>query len=228
MKIAYVSYAVAGRENYPAGIPRLAASWTEHCPTARGHVYTSGVVPAEVECFSGSVPSHAEVPYGFKPAMVAGVDADIIVWCDATIQLVGDPTPLFEKALQQGVVAFNNPGCPEATWTTDDCLAKIGCPVERARTFSQVMACVLIFAPKTEVGGRLLKEWLDISRDGVSFCGGTQSFNRPDYRDHRHDQSVISWLLERDGIAREPYGALTYWDDRSTSTVYTNRGLYQP
>jgi len=230
----YVSYAKRGRENYQQGLPRLAASILAHDPTAQARFVcpefqTGAQLTPTASIVDWEVPPHAQIPYGFKPAIMGQAFslASTVMWCDSTITLQADPSALFQKAEHNGVVVFANPGCPMAHWTTDDCLETIGCPQDKAKTLDQIMACAIIIDYSHPIGKMVFDRWQAHALDGVSFNGGRRS-NRLDFRDHRHDQSVLTWVCYSCGITPEPYGALCYYGDREKfSAIFTNQGLYQ-
>jgi len=232
---AIASFAKRGRENYPSALPRLIDSAIK-AGFKGDFVMCAPELPA-VEIYDNvlnspilDLPSHDTVPYGFKPRiMEISHDSGYkkVLWCDSTIFFVKNPEELWEKA-DRGVLLFENPGCPENVWTSDDCLAKIGCSIEEATTITQTMACAMGFDFKNKKAVEVFNEWLEISKDGVSFQGRSLS-SRPEFRGHRHDQSVISYLAHKHGIAKIPYGVLSYWNDRQQFNSHIcNRGIGQP
>lgn len=233
---AIVSFAQHGREPYPLGLPRVVRSAREagfhgdfilsspdYGSDASWNGERNSVIP--------SMPAHWDIPYGFKPEIVrAARDRGYkrVLWCDATVFFVHSISDVFDEISKHGVLVFDNPGCPESTWTSDDCLSAIGCPVETARTFVQVMACVLGFDFTNPKACTLFDDWYSFSKDYVSFRGVSGS-HRADFKGHRHDQSVISYLAHADGFEKIPYGYLAYWKDRAQFDSHIcNRGLWEP
>lgn len=231
-----VSFAKKGRENYPSAFPRLIASAKDAGFTG-DFIMCAPELPS-TEIYAGvsnrpdlAIPNHSDVPYGFKPALI-GIAKNLgykrVLWCDSTIFFVRNAADIFETISWKGVLLFDNPGCPEATWTSDDCLAQMGCSPEEAATFNQAMACVMGFDFDNPQATAIFENWLEFSRDGISYQGRSGS-PRPDYRAHRHDQSVISYLAHKAGIAKLPYGTLSYWNDRGQFNSHIcNRGIGQP
>jgi hypothetical protein len=219
-----VCYAVRGREPYPIGLPRLSQSLRRVGP-ALSCLFLAPELGRRVDgrenlAFGGACadcPTHAAVPYGFKPYAIRAAAARgfrTVLWCDSAIVFQRDPAPLVAQARAQGVVVFDNPGCPQATWTSDDALLAMGCPLEEARAFNQVQAGAACFDFDHPVGARVFAEWEALAADGTTFAGRGGS-DRPDFRDHRHDQSALSWLARKHGIVPEPQGVLCYHHDRS-------------
>lgn len=235
-KRTILSYAVDGRESYTRALPRLAASLAIRATgidaimaaPQLGELITSHPNLAHNPEFA-TVPTHQAVPYGFKPAIfeiARGRGYESALWCDSTITFQGDPAPIFELAERDGVCVFDNPGCTEAIWTSDDALEKMGCPIERARGFNQIMACALALSLTHPVGLAILDEWTALARDGVAFAGRSRS-SRPEFRDHRHDQSCLSWLVTKRDIPYVSYGMLCYYGDRKKfpECLLTNQGV---
>lgn len=227
-----VSYAKRGREDYPAALPRLVQA-------ARDAGYVGDFMlcsPGGPERFLDipnenlPIPDHAQVPYGFKTHMIKIARErgyKHVFWFDSTIYLVQDYPKLAHLLKDRSVLLFDNPGCPEATWTSDDCLARLSCPVEVARTFNQAMACAMGFDFTAPLAQGIFERWFQFGEDGVSFKGASGS-PREDFRAHRHDQSVISCLAFQAKIPLVPYGFLAYWDDRHKfGSVLCNRGIGQ-
>jgi hypothetical protein len=233
---AIVSFAKRGRENYPSAFPRLIASakdagYTGDFIVCAPEMPESQIHAGVINLPNLPIPSHTDVPYGFKPALVK-IARDRgykkVLWCDSTIFFVRKAEDIFETIAWKGLMLFDNPGCPEAVWTSDDCLAKMGCSPEEANKFNQAMACVMGFDFENPVAAKLFDEWEAFGNDGVSFQGRSGS-SRPEFKAHRHDQSVISYLAHRDGITKIPYGTLSYWNDREKFNSHVcNRGIGQP
>jgi hypothetical protein len=231
-----VSFAKKGRENYPSAFPRLIASARDAGFTG-DFILCAPELPA-TEIHGGvfnqpdlPLPPHQEIPYGFKPTLVniaRGLGYKRVLWCDSTIFFVRNAMDVFDTIAFKGVLLFDNPGCPETHWTSDDCLAKMGCSAEEASQITQAMACVMGFDFDNPQAHSVFDEWFDFGKDGVCFQGRSGS-QRPEFRAHRHDQSVISYLAHKHGISKLPYGTLSYWNDREKfNSRVCNRGIGQP
>jgi hypothetical protein len=229
-----VSYAKRGREDYPSVLPRLvdaarAAGYQGDfllcSPDGQG---TFVDVPNSRDL---PIPDHGTTPYGFKTHLIK-IARDRgykkVIWFDSTINVVRDFSEVIKELESRHVLLFDNPGCPESHWTSDDCLAKIGCSTDEAQKFNQVMACAMGFDFSSQYATLIFDRWFSFGEDGVSFKGASGS-TRPEYRAHRHDQSVISFLAHSFKTKVVPYGFLSYWDDRSKfNSVLGNRGIGQP
>lgn len=230
-----ISYAQNGREDYTAGMRRMAQSIIDQ---AKKNVAMILVSPDADYGYVGTVPvnrpwrgmpQHQHVPYGFKPwlfktAFDAGFNC--VLWCDSTIQAIKPIEEIFDAASHQGLFVGDNPGCEQRTWCSDDALDAMGCP--RDARFNQIMACSLAIDIAHPAGRAVFDGWWALCNDGVTFAGRGGSV-RPEFRGHRHDQAALSWLCEKNYVHREPYGRLCYWSDRSKypNAVLCNRGIYE-
>jgi hypothetical protein len=231
-----VSFAKRGRENYPSAFPRLIES-ARTAGFTGDFIMCAPEMPA-TEIYGGvfnqpglPIPQHGEVPYGFKPTLVniaRGQGYKKVIWCDSTIFFVRKFQDLLETIEFKSLMLFDNPGCPELHWTSDDCLAQMGCSIEEAAMVNQAMACVMGFDFDAPIAHTIFDEWFEFGKDGVSFQGRSGS-TRPEFRAHRHDQSVISYLAHKHNISKIPYGTLSYWNDRDKFNSHVcNRGIGQP
>jgi hypothetical protein len=117
------------------------------------------------------------------------------------------------------VYAGTNSGCPQAYWTSEAALDAMGCP--RDAMFEQVCGFAVAFDFAHPVGAAVFDEWVRLSHDGITFQGGVDVVREgegsafPGFRAHRHDQSALSWLMVRHGVAAEPYGLTGYRSDHA-------------
>lgn len=224
MKKCIVSFSSMGRENYNAAMLRLIKSTKEagwdggyllrsldgYCDNYMGVPIALGSYPVTKE--HGQSFNHAEAPYQFKTYLIQEAiekGYDVVVWCDSTVRMVKDITPLLDIAAERGVAAFDNLGFPLRDWLTDIAQEHVGISDEELGHAKQIMACVVIFDLRTEKGKKIFNRWFELSRDGVSFQNGYTS-KRPGFRSTRHDQSCLSAILHTEGVELLPYGRLCY------------------
>lgn len=187
---------------------------------------SAGMIDGVLNEMDLSIPDHGSVPYGFKPWLIYEAFSrghNQVLWVDSTVVFNGPTTDLFKMLDEVPVLAFDNPGCPIPFWTNDRTMAELNWDPTDLRF--EVMACVLGFNFANEQTMPLFREWQRAADAGL-FNVGERSL-RPEFRDHRHDQSVISILIHRAGIPLVPYGTLTYWTDRNANTLISNRGIGQ-
>ena len=224
-KKCIVSFASSGRENYNKAVLRMIKSCVDAGWDGDYYIrsYDGYVDKYEgVDILLGSYPiteryglcnSHAEIPFGFKPDLIIEAveknDYDVVIWCDSTIVMNKDITPLLKIAKERGVCAFDNLGFPLLNWVTDLQQERTKISDEELWKAKQIMACCIIFDFTNPVGKRIFERWSEMSKDGVSFQKGYGS-TRVGFIESRWDQSVISILLHMEGIELEPYGKLVY------------------
>jgi hypothetical protein len=231
---AIVSYASIGRENYPEVLPRLVQA-ARSAGFAGDFFIKSPDGPDEFDNVPNrrhfQTPAHADIPYGFKSHLIKhalDVGYRKVIWFDSTIFVVKDFQKIIYQLIEHGTLLFENPGCPESFWTADDCLQQLGCSASDAATFSQVMACAMGFDFSNPLAKKIFDLWYAYGEDGISFKGASGS-SRPEFKGHRHDQSVISFLAWKHKLHVIPYGFLSYWDDRQKfDSIVCNRGIGQP
>jgi len=147
----------------------------------------------------GECKPHKEEPYQFKSyafqyAREQGYKE--VLWCDSSTFICKNPEHYFELAKEIGVVTFDNQGCLEAVWTADDCLEQIGCDAEYAKTFFQVEAFTILFNFNHKRGNLVFDDYIKYCSDGICLKG-TSGSTRPEFKAHRHDQSVLSYILRK-------------------------------
>lgn len=108
-----------------------------------------------------------------------------------------------------GVVLFTYP-FQNRIWTKRDCFFYMNCDAERYWNTYHLEAGISIWR-KTPYTETLLNEWLHycldrrILSDDPNVCGLS---NFPEFRDHRHDQSILTNLKERWSIIPESIHSL--------------------
>lgn len=242
-KRCIISFASRGREDYPQGLKRLIPSALK-----AGHPCTPEAAfcilspDLEVETIAGvkinralpkNFPTHQQVPYGFKPWLFAYAFAkgfEQVLWCDSTIIIHKPLDPIWNGAEAMGAALFDNPGCPMRVWSSDDCMDMIGCPYHEPHQamFNEIMACAMAIDYTHPKGQAAFDEWFTACNDGVSFAGKGGS-TRPEFRAHRHDQSVMSWLAQKHEIPLIPYGALVYHGtdrEKFPEHILANTGIH--
>jgi hypothetical protein len=163
----------------------------------------------------GKCKEHTEEPYQFKSfafqqALEMGYEK--ILWCDSSVMLFRNPEHYFKLSHETGIILFDNPGCLESVYTSDDCLDQMGCSYELANTFFQIDAAIMLLDFtywKTQV---FFDDYVKYCTDGICLNGKSNS-NRPEFKAHRHDQSVASYIAKKHYINTINYGGWAYWGD---------------
>jgi hypothetical protein len=215
-----VNFACPGRERYLLGQERLKRSLQTQ--KYKGHLifYTNSYPP---KC-----PPHHQVPYAFKwyglqDAFNRG--CDLVLWLDASVVVLKPMTSLWEVVEKRGILLFDNPGVPAHFFTSKDCLDKLKCSLEEAQKINQVVGGVVGFN-RNHPDARNVVDWmLNLSRDGVSFQGGSCTSPHPKFIVHRHDQSCLSIISHRMKIKREPFEWVRYSSSVIGKTILELRGM---
>lgn len=173
----------------------------------------------------GECKPHKEEPYQFKSfcfqaAREMGYES--ILWCDSSIVVLKNPEHYFELAKEVGVILFDNQGCTEATWTSDDCLEAMGCDPEYAKTFFECDAGIMLLDFSSWKTNAFFNEYIKYCTDGICLNGRSGS-SRPEFSAHRHDQSIASYIAKKHYINFINYGGWGYGGDTAV-----REGKYKP
>lgn len=244
MKQCLISFSSHGRENYNEAMLNMIAScenkwlgdyllysFDGYCPEFLGvkiNLCESIKFPQPKQFIASA---HSEVPYQFKPAMfqiAIEQGYEQVVWIDSTIRMVKHPQELLDHAKEHGVCVFDNLGHPLKNWCSDIAQQKQGVTNAEMETMQQIMACVIIFDFTNPKGKEIFERWKQASLDGVSFKN--ERSNREGFRDHRHDQAVLSMICAKESIPVLPYGYLVYPPHDATkeygeNIYFINKGI---
>lgn len=219
MKDVIVSFSSKGRENYNQSLLRLIDSVVEHWPgdmmvyspdhwlsNYRGVTIHQGwPQPKGLKNYT-----HAEMPYQFKTSMIQLAleqGYERIIWLDSSMQLKKDLTPLFNNP----ITVFHNLGHPTWKYLSDkaseflQCEAHLCAQEADLKGIEQIWggAFALNFTQDTTI--HFFEELKRFSLNG-SFKDGPSV--RPGFVAHRHDQSVMSCIIESYDHVRLPYGQI--------------------
>lgn len=161
---------------------------------------------------------------------------DVIIYSDAGLQIIGDLTPLYELASEKERLIFRLP--PEGVlyhkarqWTKGDCFEIMGCNEEKYWEADMTNGAISVWK-NTGENQEYIKEWLrfaqmpNVITDIPSLCP-----HQPGFKDHRHDQSILSNLrvkydwelfrdptqygeIDKDYFQNSPYDQL-FWHHRN-------------
>lgn len=147
-------------------------------------------------------------PYVIHQALDDVSQHDIVVYCDAGIEIVGDLTPLFALCRQHdGLLLFaghydkRGPNVCRR-WTKRDCFVYLQCDEPQYHDGPMLDASCLVVA-KTGQSMQFISEWLRwccnpaLITDQPNECGLA---NFAEFIEHRHDQSILSLLARGKGI----------------------------
>lgn len=226
-----VSVSSHGREDYNKAMLRLIDTKKEHCDD-----YDMFLVSVDgskvrhngqlIHCGSwpktkryGKSQSQKKNPYQFKPfAIMAAIEKGYtqIIWCDSTIKIHKSPDHLWPLVSKQGITTWNNLGFPLEEWVTDKALE--WCNAD-ASGMNQIMACCIMFDLTNPITLGIVHEWIQSSIDG---CFKATTSSNPKFRESRHDQAMLSLLLNVHGIKINEYGDLAYPNYQPKEATFLN------
>jgi hypothetical protein len=107
------------------------------------------------------------------------------------------------RAEQNGALAWNLPGHNEIQWTKSDAIELLKSPIEDL--LSNQVQSGFISMPPTKSRGAFTDQWREISlmHDGFYFTDELRSPQSPDFKEHRHDQSILSLLWKQHKLYSE-------------------------
>jgi len=130
-------------------------------------------------------------------------EGDIVLYSDAGLKVISNLDPLFEAAKNdsRGIVLFKLPavGVPHhkaKAWTKRDAFVLTKCDEEKYWNADMGNGAVSLWR-KSEENIGFLNEWLRYLRDPRISTDDPNMSGRPnfmEFRDHRHDQSVLTIL----------------------------------
>jgi hypothetical protein len=141
---------------------------------------------------------------------------DVFFYIDSSNEVLSDLTPLYEMChnTDKGIILFDNrDGEPSGNvwknnmWTKSDCFNIMNMEEDKYIFGNQVNASYILFR-KTDFSVSFFAEFLDLCRNFNLISDApniTENFNSA-FRDHRHDQSILSLLSIKHDIVilRDP------------------------
>jgi len=136
---------------------------------------------------------------------------DILIYCDAGVEIVADLSPLVELALDDrdlllfaGDVDLTGSGVGDTcgAWTKRDCFVLMNADEPLYHEAHMLDASFLVLRNRG-ITPELVRQWqqycsrAEVVTDQPNVCGLP---NLPGFIDHRHDQSVLSLLAVRHGV----------------------------
>jgi hypothetical protein len=152
---------------------------------------------------------------------------DWLFYCDAGAIVVERPNLLVAHALaeQLDVMVFDGqPSWLEFLWTKRDAFLLAGCDAPRFWGSTQIIGGLSLWRG-TGAARELAQEWLDLSSDPRAITDLANQLgqpNLPGFREHRHDQSLLSLLAKRRGVRswRDPSQHGSRWHSRYPDSRY--------
>lgn len=145
-------------------------------------------------------------PHIIRDALASANDGAVVLYTDAAMVFVADPGPLLGLAADHPVVLFEMEAMPMATWTKRDCFVGLGADILEFWQLNQLTAGVQMYRAGIES-----REFVDavcaaMVRPGVlsdaENVRGKPNFK--EYREHRHDQSILTIMARKYGLPAFP------------------------
>jgi hypothetical protein len=155
----------------------------------------------------------------WKPSIILDAlkscdDGTVVLYTDAAMHMVADPSPMLRLALSfpamlfeliflvpKGPISF-----PMSAWTKRDCFVLLGADTPPFYRMQQLMGGIQIYRNSSEVRS-FLEEVIAVAPDPriLTDQPNTQGLeNLPDFRDHRHDQAILTIVAARHGLPHFP------------------------
>jgi hypothetical protein len=167
----------------------------------------------------------------WKPLIVRDVlshikDGDFLLYADAGCGINPNGQKRFIEWLEicdnQNNISFQMHGLAEKHWTKLSVARLMGCEAAEIMDSGQIMAGIFGLK-KNKYMVELIQEWLDICSMEWTIDDSVQSVaNDPEFKEHRHDQSVFSLLRKREKfctIPDETYAHDGNWNGQLTGSV---------
>jgi hypothetical protein len=130
-------------------------------------------------------------------------EGDVCVYCDAGNSIISDPSPLFGLCIDVGGILLfeNRDGNPAGTvwrnaeWTKYDCYTLMDCAKNKYVNGSQIDGAYSVWQKNAKTMS-FVEEYLSYCQN-INIISDLPSItgpNPPMFKDHRHDQSVLSLL----------------------------------
>lgn len=230
-----VSVSSHGREDYNKAMLNLIDSKKQHCDNYdmllfsvdgnkakhKGQNIKLGSWPITKKF--GICEPHKLNPYQFKTYAIwkaYEMGYTQIIWCDSTIKIQKNPDELWPLVKEQGITTWDNFAYPLEEWVTDQSLK--WCGYESAKGLKQIMACCMMFDFNNPITLPIVEAWVKSSQEG---CFKSKTSTNKNFKESRHDQSMMSLLLNKSNIPINDYGVLSYPNYVPTEPTFMNCGL---
>lgn len=166
--------------------------------------------------------------WAWKPYIIleALKEANKVLYSDAAVFCIRDPKPLFDLLDKKNIVVFEhgNKELINQHWTKHDCFLYMNCNTNKYHKGVQLTATFSLWKNTPETI-KFLEEWIFYCKDPRIITdqpNTTKHGNLQGFKDHRHDQSILSilsqkWDLER---FRDP----SQWGNEDRSFINSNYG----
>lgn len=134
-------------------------------------------------------------------------DGDVLLYADAGCTFVADPTPYLRLASEHGLVLFRNRHAMW-TWTKGYTFAALGMSMEEWGEDTQLAGGIIALQKRPWVQA-FLREWMRVMTEDPRTVNDVDTAkvapNHASFKQHRHDQAVLSLLAYKHGVYMHPY-----------------------
>lgn len=140
-------------------------------------------------------------PYFIDRELKKMKDGDYLIYCDAGVEIINNVNHIIDR-MAEDVWLFGNK-FQHVHWCKADVINKILNGRDR-KLDKQAQASVIVLK-NTEWSRTFVKEWLHLCQQpGFIDDSPSEAKNHPEFKEHRHDQSIISTLAYK-------YNLLLHW-----------------
>lgn len=164
-------------------------------------------------------------PYIILKVMSKIKENDIVIYCDSGMKVIQSLHPLVDICKRKNeIMLFRTHNLLNKVWTKRDCFVFMKCDSPKYWDSEQLMGSFSLFL-NNEKSRTFVKEWLtyccneQIITDVPNQCGLN---NFPEFKDHRHDQSILSLLAVKHKI--EIYRAPCQHGDKHKMEKFRHSG----
>ncbi len=155
-------------------------------------------------------------------------EGDFCFYADASSYFIKSPEKLFDECNKRnGILLFENElhTRTNGIWTKRDSFVLMGMDEQKYYDSFQCSAGYQVYR-KNKKSMSFIKEFLETccNYDIISDSPSIQKDELPDYKEHRHDQSILSLLAAKKGISlyRDPSQWGNYRDSKESRQVLAN------
>lgn len=146
-------------------------------------------------------------PFIIRDALANARDGEIVFYTDAAMVFIADPRPLLALAETHPVVLFEHgPGLQMSSWTKRDCFVALDADSPEFWNITQLVGGFQLYRAGQQ--SRAFVEEVcaamtvpDVLTDQANLRGLR---NFPDFREHRHDQSILSIIARKNKVPLFP------------------------
>lgn len=151
-------------------------------------------------------------PYVILKTLELLDDFSVLIYCDAGDTFTSNIVSIAQECLDDGVMLVES-NYKNYQFTKSDCFVLMGCNDSRYWESNQVYASIS-FWRKTDKSLSLLKEWLEVCKnlEIISDSPSVLASDHPEFKEHRHDQSILTNLAIKNNIYTRKEKSSNPWD----------------